>query len=69
MSLGYNWCSVESRTTRAKLIFSKDYWLQGFALVGPALHFWYSTLARLITKPGTQGTALQSEYCPVPAKY
>ena len=34
--------------------------LQGFALVGPALHFWYGALAKVITQTGTQGMALHN---------
>lgn len=29
--------------------------LQGFALVGPALHFWYGALAKVISQGGTTG--------------
>ncbi len=28
---------------------------QGFVLVGPALHFWYQTLGRVVTATGTGG--------------
>jgi hypothetical protein len=32
-----------------------NYWLQGLVFIGPALHFWYGTLGRVVTAKGTAG--------------
>jgi len=29
--------------------------MQGFIFIGPALHYWYGTLGRLVTAKGTAG--------------
>lgn len=42
-------------TGRIWICHSWAWAMQGFALVGTSLHYWYGALARIITQTGTQG--------------
>ena len=34
--------------------------MQGFVLVGPALHYWYQTLGRVVTATGSSGATTRT---------
>ena len=46
---------VTERACRALRVCGRGRSGQGFVLVGPALHYWYQTLGRVVTATGTAG--------------